>query len=79
MRRCQHSVMIPVDVEGDLSPYCSGCQPIEVKRIQAIVYECEADEKLPDCPICLSREFNYVSEDKYYFCPRCGFDSYTLY
>jgi hypothetical protein len=79
MRKCPHHVYIPVDIEGDRSPFCSGCEPIVVKRIKAISYECEADEtKQLLCPLCCSTEFNYISEDLDYFCPRCGYDNWML-
>jgi hypothetical protein len=77
MRRCKHSVKIPDDVEGEASPYCSGCVPAVSKRIEAIKYECEADERKPECPLCLSKDFSYHDETNY-ICPRCGYDNHFI-
>jgi len=77
MKRCEHSVMIPEDVQSEQSPYCSGCTPIISKRIDAIKYEREADEKRPDCPLCLSKDFTYHDEDNF-ICPRCGYDNFFV-
>lgn len=73
VKKCSHAVMIPNDVEGDESPYCSGCRPATHMVKLKDKSEQESDEKkFTSCPICSSKEFNYESEDNY-SCPNCGF------
>ena len=73
MRKCKHDVMIPSDIEGDESPYCSGCRSSpHMVKLQEFETEKDADERDTVCPICCSVEFNYVSEEEY-DCPNCGF------
>ena len=73
VRKCSHDVMIPEDIEGDESPYCSGCRPAT-----HMVKLWEHDEKDADdvqttcCPICSSKEFEYKNAEEY-SCPNCGY------
>lgn len=73
IRRCAHSVYVPSDVEGDESPYCSFCKSGQSMLKLRHHEEREADEKSVCCPICSSKDLQYVSEAKYN-CPNCGHD-----
>jgi DNA-directed RNA polymerase subunit RPC12/RpoP len=79
MLKCPHGNYMS---EGLLFSYaCTGCRPEldKMLKIRPAIHEQESDEiKQVSCPLCSSREFTYVSEDEDYFCPRCGFDNYTL-
>jgi hypothetical protein len=80
LRKCSHSVMIPNDVEGYESPYCTGCRPAMDRTIMLWKsdHEREHDEMNKEsCYVCSSREFQYLTEDEF-FCPRCGFDNFTF-
>ena len=74
MRKCKHEVYFPEDIPGEQNPFCSGCTPIE-KGIKPPrnLEETDSDEVIfNSCPICLSKEFHYESEDRYW-CDNCGF------
>jgi hypothetical protein len=72
MVRCPHDVRYPEDQTGGPNCYCSGCvTPSPVKLGKKLRYDDELG--FFTCPLCLSDEFEYHSEDSY-MCPRCGFD-----
>ena len=78
-KKCPHGVMMPSDMsESDENPFCSYCRPAIVKSIQALTIEWEADERMPECPVCLSKDFKYRDESSY-DCPRCGMDETTIW
>ena len=70
--RCNHDVMYPEDSPQGQNPYCSGCvSPTPFKLGKNLRHDDELGYFF--CPLCMSEEFSYVSEDSY-SCPRCGFD-----
>lgn len=72
LRRCEHGVYQPADVEGP-NQFCSGCRPATHMIKLHHHGEKDGDEiKTTSCPVCSSKEFEYLNEDSY-SCPQCGF------
>lgn len=72
LRRCEHGVYQPADVEGP-NQFCSGCRPATHMIKLHHHGEKDGDEiKTTSCPICSSKEFKYAGEEDF-SCPNCGF------
>ena len=71
MAKCAHGVYLPSDTQGNESPYCGFCTPL--KPIKLPKRSRFRDELGWKCPLCMSDEFEWTSDDKF-TCPRCGFD-----
>ncbi len=75
LRRCEHDVYLPADIEGEQNPFCSGCSVMNKGINPPRKIEEDSSDEISifnACPICSSKEFSYQDENDYN-CPVCGF------
>lgn len=74
MRKCDHEVYFPENLEGKINPYCSGCNSSHPDiKLHSLTDEQEADEiKITKCPLCFSEAFRYSDENSFQ-CENCGY------